>query len=240
MPLPLQRPFCRSPNPPTDRRRVPPFPAAAAAAAAQGEPLIDGEPGDLKFRVVTVRDPAFPYERRGDDLMMEVEISLVEALVRPPPLAATTTAPPRAPARLAGFSGTSGPVCECVLRVCFSGVSGGVQEEICPHGRARGAARVRGHHAAGADAGDQGAGDASGQPGGEVRGPPRQVLHQGAQLRRETPRRARLVSPLSPSPPFAGACGPCALLRSRAAGRRACFLPDRDRPLLAARSSRRS
>lgn len=47
----------------------------------QGEPLIDGEPGDLKFRVVTVKDAKFPYERRGDDLLMEVEVSLLEALV---------------------------------------------------------------------------------------------------------------------------------------------------------------
>lgn len=31
---------------------------------------------------MTVRDAKYPFERRGDDLLMEVEISLLEALVR--------------------------------------------------------------------------------------------------------------------------------------------------------------
>ncbi|XP_078407911.1 dnaJ homolog subfamily B member 11 [Cetorhinus maximus] len=45
----------------------------------EGEPHIDGEPGDLKFRIKVLKHPIF--ERRGDDLYSNVTISLVEALI---------------------------------------------------------------------------------------------------------------------------------------------------------------
>jgi len=45
----------------------------------EGEPLIDGEPGDLKMRVRTSHDPNF--KRVGDDLHMTKRITLVDALV---------------------------------------------------------------------------------------------------------------------------------------------------------------
>ena len=45
----------------------------------EGEPLIDGEPGDLKFVVKTIPDPKFT--RRGDDLWLNATISLEDALV---------------------------------------------------------------------------------------------------------------------------------------------------------------
>ncbi|KAI4879233.1 hypothetical protein NFI96_012114, partial [Prochilodus magdalenae] len=45
----------------------------------EGEPHIDGEPGDLRFRIKVLKHPLF--ERRGDDLYTNVTISLVEALV---------------------------------------------------------------------------------------------------------------------------------------------------------------
>jgi len=46
----------------------------------QGEPMLDGEPGDLKFRIVTVaRDPS-GFVRTGDDLHVEVALTLTEAL----------------------------------------------------------------------------------------------------------------------------------------------------------------
>lgn len=45
----------------------------------EGEPHIDGEPGDLKFRVKVHKHPVF--ERRGDDLYTNVTISLQEALI---------------------------------------------------------------------------------------------------------------------------------------------------------------
>ncbi|KAF6025800.1 dnj-20 [Bugula neritina] len=45
---------------------------------AEGEPHIDGEPGDLKFRIIQQKHPRF--ERRGDDLFTNVTISLEEAL----------------------------------------------------------------------------------------------------------------------------------------------------------------
>ncbi len=44
----------------------------------EGEPMIDGEPGDLVFVVRQVRDARF--ERRGADLVMNFTISLVDAL----------------------------------------------------------------------------------------------------------------------------------------------------------------
>lgn len=47
----------------------------------QGEPLMDGEPGDLKFRVVTRPHPNVPFERVGDDLHVQMPITLTEALV---------------------------------------------------------------------------------------------------------------------------------------------------------------
>lgn len=46
---------------------------------AEGEPHIDGEPGDLILRVRTTSHPVF--ERRGDDLYTNVTISLQDALV---------------------------------------------------------------------------------------------------------------------------------------------------------------
>lgn len=46
---------------------------------AEGEPHIDGEPGDLRIRVRTQPHPVF--ERRGDDLYTNVTISLLDALV---------------------------------------------------------------------------------------------------------------------------------------------------------------
>lgn len=45
----------------------------------QGEPLIDGDTGDLKFVVKAAKDPRF--ERRGADLHYNATISLVDALV---------------------------------------------------------------------------------------------------------------------------------------------------------------
>uniref|UniRef100_A0A8C5C6L7 DnaJ heat shock protein family (Hsp40) member B11 n=1 Tax=Gadus morhua TaxID=8049 RepID=A0A8C5C6L7_GADMO len=45
----------------------------------EGEPHIDGEPGDLRFRIKVLKHALF--ERRGDDLYTNVTISLVEALV---------------------------------------------------------------------------------------------------------------------------------------------------------------
>ena len=44
----------------------------------EGEPIVDGEPGDLTFRVRTARDDRF--ERRGNDLHMTFRVDLVEAL----------------------------------------------------------------------------------------------------------------------------------------------------------------
>ncbi len=44
----------------------------------EGEPLLDGEPGDLKF-VVRTR-PHARFHRRGDDLAANLTISLVDAL----------------------------------------------------------------------------------------------------------------------------------------------------------------
>lgn len=45
---------------------------------AEGEPHIDGEPGDLRVRIRTHPHPIF--ERRGDDLYTNVTISLTDAL----------------------------------------------------------------------------------------------------------------------------------------------------------------
>lgn len=44
----------------------------------EGEPLLDGEPGDLKF-VVRTR-PHKRFQRDGDDLKYNLTISLVDAL----------------------------------------------------------------------------------------------------------------------------------------------------------------
>ncbi|KAF3843634.1 hypothetical protein F7725_002483 [Dissostichus mawsoni] len=41
----------------------------------EGEPHIDGEPGDLRFRIKVLKHPVF--ERRGDDLYTNVTISLI-------------------------------------------------------------------------------------------------------------------------------------------------------------------
>lgn len=44
----------------------------------EGEPLIDGESGDLIFRIRTILHPRF--ERKGDDLHIDEYISLIDAL----------------------------------------------------------------------------------------------------------------------------------------------------------------
>lgn len=46
---------------------------------AEGEPHMDGEPGDLIIKIETAPHPV--YERRGDDLYTNVTISLQDALV---------------------------------------------------------------------------------------------------------------------------------------------------------------
>ncbi|CAI9717458.1 dnaJ homolog subfamily B member 11-like [Octopus vulgaris] len=46
---------------------------------AEGEPHIDGDPGDLKFIIKQAKHPVF--ERRGDDLYTNVTISLTDALL---------------------------------------------------------------------------------------------------------------------------------------------------------------
>ena len=45
---------------------------------AEGEPHIDGDPGDLRFTIIQSKHHRF--ERRGDDLFTNVTLSLVEAL----------------------------------------------------------------------------------------------------------------------------------------------------------------
>lgn len=45
----------------------------------EGEPLIDGEPGDLKFVITTL--PHKRFERRGNDLWHNATISLEDALI---------------------------------------------------------------------------------------------------------------------------------------------------------------
>ena len=53
----------------------------------QGEPIVDGEPGDLTFRIVTAPPPAGgapgapAFERRGDDLHVAASVTLTDALV---------------------------------------------------------------------------------------------------------------------------------------------------------------
>ena len=44
----------------------------------EGEPIVDGEPGDLRVRVRTAKDDRF--ERHGNDLHMTFRVDLVEAL----------------------------------------------------------------------------------------------------------------------------------------------------------------
>jgi len=46
---------------------------------AEGEPHIDGEPGDLRIKIRTL--PHTKFERRGDDLYTNITISLQDALV---------------------------------------------------------------------------------------------------------------------------------------------------------------
>lgn len=46
---------------------------------AEGEPHIDGDPGDLRFKIKQQKHSRF--ERRGDDLYTNVTISLVDALI---------------------------------------------------------------------------------------------------------------------------------------------------------------
>ena len=45
----------------------------------EGEPLLDGEPGDLKFHVVTM--PHAKFERDRNDLKCNLTITLMDALV---------------------------------------------------------------------------------------------------------------------------------------------------------------
>jgi DnaJ family protein B protein 11 len=45
----------------------------------EGEPMVDGEPGDLKFRIRTLPHAAF--RRTGNDLHMNATIPLLDALV---------------------------------------------------------------------------------------------------------------------------------------------------------------
>eukprot|EP00877_Chromochloris_zofingiensis_P008641 jgi/Chrzof1/402/Cz01g14160.t1 len=45
----------------------------------EGEPMVDGEPGDLKFKIRLL--PHAVFKRQGNDLMMNQTISLVDALV---------------------------------------------------------------------------------------------------------------------------------------------------------------
>lgn len=45
---------------------------------AEGEPHVDGEPGDLILKIRTLPHPVF--ERKGDDLYTNVTISLLDAL----------------------------------------------------------------------------------------------------------------------------------------------------------------
>lgn len=45
---------------------------------AEGEPHIDGEPGDLRFQIIALKHAIF--ERKGDDLYTNITISLVDAL----------------------------------------------------------------------------------------------------------------------------------------------------------------
>lgn len=45
----------------------------------EGEPMVDGEPGDLKFRIRTA--PHETFTRKGDDLHMDATIPLLDALV---------------------------------------------------------------------------------------------------------------------------------------------------------------
>eukprot|EP00795_Rhopilema_esculentum_P013848 gene13848-4788_t len=45
---------------------------------AEGEPHVDGDPGDLKFKISVLKHDRF--ERRGDDLYTNVTLSLVDAL----------------------------------------------------------------------------------------------------------------------------------------------------------------
>lgn len=49
------------------------------AFIAEGEPHIDGDPGDLKIKVKTL--PHKLFERRGDDLYTNMTISLTDALI---------------------------------------------------------------------------------------------------------------------------------------------------------------
>jgi DnaJ family protein B protein 11 len=44
----------------------------------EGEPMIDGEPGDLKFVLRTI--PSKRWERRGSDLLINETITLLDAL----------------------------------------------------------------------------------------------------------------------------------------------------------------
>lgn len=53
-------------------------PCQAITFFEEGEPMVDGEPGDLQFIIRTVPDPQ--WERRGHDLLINQTISLVDAL----------------------------------------------------------------------------------------------------------------------------------------------------------------
>lgn len=45
----------------------------------EGEPHVDGEPGNLRFKIRVMKHPNF--ERRGDDLYTNVTVSLQDALL---------------------------------------------------------------------------------------------------------------------------------------------------------------
>lgn len=64
--------------PPSPHGTALPPPQTCESPPAAGEPLIDGENGDLVFVVQTQPHPLF--ERRGDDLWHHANITLLDAL----------------------------------------------------------------------------------------------------------------------------------------------------------------
>lgn len=62
-----------------DAATTTPLHSQAITFFEEGEPLIDGEPGDLQFILRTLPWPG--WERRGNDLLINHTISLVDALV---------------------------------------------------------------------------------------------------------------------------------------------------------------
>lgn len=72
----------------------------------EGEPLIDGEPGDLKFVVST--QPHSRFVRQGNDLWRNVTVSLEDALIG---FATEVASSPAAPATFQSW--TPHLFCEC-------------------------------------------------------------------------------------------------------------------------------